>query len=224
MLNSVYLEKIEEQLQKYRNPNNAIAMKKYMKNRFEFLGIKTPERRLALRQVIRENGYPNKTNLIVLSNELWQRDEREYQYIAMDLLKRRQKILEPEEMPFFEYMITNKSWWDTVDMIAASLVGGVIANYPEQIWWIEKWRDSDNMWLRRTTLLFQLKYKHETDKELLFGLINQNLGSSEFFINKAIGWALREYSKTNETIVRNFVAETELSKLSAREALKYVDR
>jgi len=220
----VYLDKIEKKLESLKNPTNAQAMKKYMKNRFEFLGIKTPERRKALREIVKANAYPNKQDLLRLSRDLWQKKEREYQYVAMDLLKQRQNLLEPNDMDLLEYLITNKSWWDTVDMIASNLLGGLIINYPKKLSSIEKWRGSDNLWLRRTTLLFQLKYKEKTDKALLFSLIRQNLGSDEFFINKAIGWALREYSKTDEKAVREFVASTALTKLSQREALKYVKR
>ena len=220
----MYLDKIEKKLESLKNPTNAQAMKKYMKNRFEFLGIKTPERRKALREIVKANAYPNKQDLLRLSRDLWQKKEREYQYVAMDLLKQRQNLLEPNDMDLLEYLITNKSWWDTVDMIASNLLGGLIINYPKKLSSIEKWRGSDNLWLRRTTLLFQLKYKEKTDKALLFSLIRQNLGSDEFFINKAIGWALREYSKTDEKAVREFVASTALTKLSQREALKYVKR
>jgi len=124
-------------------------------------------------------------------------------------------------------MITTKSWWDTVDFIAAKLVGDYFKKYPNQIGkYIQKWINSDNMWLQRTAILFQLKYKNQLDPKLLKYIIQSQLGSNEFFINKAIGWVLREYSKTNPTWVFNFVNTNEkgLSNLSKTEALRLMKK
>jgi 3-methyladenine DNA glycosylase AlkD len=126
-------------------------------------------------------------------------------------------------MPLLEKLITTESWWDTVDGLAANQVGGVLARFPEiREPYIDRWRQEEDFWLRRTTLLFQLRYKGQTDADLLFALIKENLADQEFFIQKAIGWSLREYSKSNAEAVQQFVAETELSGLAQREALKWM--
>ena len=122
-------------------------------------------------------------------------------------------------------MIVNKSWWDTVDYIAVKLVGKHFENFPELIpKHIKTWNSSGNLWLNRTAILFQLQYKKKTDINLLFDIIEKQAGSREFFIQKAIGWVLREYSKTDENAVRKFVMQTNLSSLSKREALKWLNR
>jgi 3-methyladenine DNA glycosylase AlkD len=120
-------------------------------------------------------------------------------------------------------MIVTKSWWDTVDALAAHVVGTHFSRHPQvRAEYLSRWRHSDQIWLRRTTLLFQLRYKDRTDRDLVFALIDENLGSDEFFIQKAIGWALREYSKTDSQAVQEYVSATRLAPLSKREALKWL--
>jgi 3-methyladenine DNA glycosylase AlkD len=135
-----------------------------------------------------------------------------------------EKNFEPEFITTIEYLLVTKSWWDTVDTLAGHAVGTQFKRFPDvREKYLKKWRKSDNFWLRRTTLLFQLGYKEETDFELLCELIHENLGSDEFFINKAIGWALRQYAHTDPASVKKFVKATkELHPLSRREALKNI--
>ena len=148
---------------------------------------------------------------------------REYQYTALEFLTKRKRYLTPDTIPLLEMLITTKSWWDTVDGLAANQVGGVIARFPHiRDQHIGRWRAQENIWLRRTTLLFQLRCKEQTDADLLYALIADNLADKEFFIQKAIGWALREYSKSDPTAVQQFVARTDLSPLAHREALKWM--
>ncbi|MCK5077528.1 MAG: DNA alkylation repair protein, partial [Calditrichia bacterium] len=116
-----------------------------------------------------------------------------------------------------------KSWWDTVDFIATNLVGPLFEKYSELIIpYTKKWMDSGNIWLQRTSILFQLKYKEKTDFKLIIGFIQQCSSSNEFFIQKAIGWILREYSKTDASTVIEFVKNNKLAPLSEREALKWL--
>ena len=123
----------------------------------------------------------------------------------------------------YEQIITTYSWWVNVDGIAVNLVGSLFKKYPEMMKpHTEKWQASGNMWLQRTALLFQLNYKADTNIELMFDIIRLNLGSKEFFINKAIGWILRQYSKTDAQVVMDFVEKTDLAPLSQREALKWL--
>ncbi|NRA91436.1 MAG: DNA alkylation repair protein, partial [Psychroserpens sp.] len=133
------------------------------------------------------------------------------------------KNQDPSDIELYEYMVTHKSWWDTVDFIAAHLMGGYFKTYPElRASFCEKWLNSGHMWLQRCAILFQLKYKDQADTELLSHMIESLLGSKEFFINKAIGWMLREYSKTNPKWVLNYASKTDLSPLSRKEAIRLI--
>jgi 3-methyladenine DNA glycosylase AlkD len=133
------------------------------------------------------------------------------------------KHVSSDHVPLLERLITTKSWWDTIDGLASHAIGELFLRYPDaRDGTVARWRSSDNFWLRRTTLLFQLGYKDKTDEALLFSLIEENLDSKEFFIQKAIGWILREYSKTAPNVVQDYVAKTALAPLSEREALKWM--
>ncbi len=198
-------------------------MKKYMKDLFEFYGIKSPIRRELYKQHKQQSGLIPKDQATEIMKWCWQAPQRDYQYFAMEFLGKVAKKADREIIGLYEYMITHKSWWDTIDYIASNLVGVYFTLYPELIEeYTSKWMDSDNMWLQRVCLLFQLKYKSRTDTRLLEKFILRLSGSKEFFIRKAIGWSLREYSKTNPDYVKTFVSEHQLSGLSEREALKWM--
>jgi 3-methyladenine DNA glycosylase AlkD len=157
--------------------------------------------------------------------DLWSLPQREFQYIAVSLIGKFEKELPKNFMETLEYLLITKSWWDTVDTISTGVVGTHFKRYPKtKKRYLTKWRKSDNFWLRRASILFQLGYKQETDFALLCDIIRENLGSKEFFINKAIGWALRQYTRVDPQAVRKFVAETPLHPLSAREALKWLEK
>lgn len=200
----------------------APAMKKYMRDQFEYLGIKAPARRSVVNTFLKEHGNPDAASMDDVMRSLWSQPEREYQYAAVDIIEKGTSVLLPRHLELCEYMICTKSWWDTVDGVAINVVGAICRRHPAHgRRFIKSWRSSDDFWLRRTTLLFQLKYRDETDWDLLTSLIRENLGSKEFFINKAIGWALREHSKTDSDRVVRFVESTALAPLSRREALKW---
>ena len=218
-----YLYALKSLYGRHANPDNALPMAAYMRHQFEFLGIKSPAVKGLFKQFVADHGLLDVAEIDVLVRELWTWPEREYQYIALLFLDKLQKKLSPDVVPLLEHIITHKSWWDTVDSIASHNVGKLLRQYPEtRDDVMSQWRVSDNFWLRRTTLLFQLSYKTDTDEALLFSLIRENQGSSEFFIQKAIGWALREYSKTAPKSVRAFVQAQNLASLSQREALKWM--
>ena len=222
---SDYLQPLITSMAEAADAHNAAQMAAYLRNQFPFLGIKSPQRRELLKAFLREYGPPALDDTASVAKELWGQTVREHQYNALDILRRQQKKLGPEFVPTLEWLIITKSWWDTVDGLASNIAGPIFAGYPEtRATAVRQWRSVENIWLRRTTLLFQLKYKDKTDAPLLFSLIEENLLDKEFFIQKAIGWALREYSKTDETAVREFVANTELSPLAEREALKWLKR
>ncbi len=220
-----YLKPLQSIFEENRNPDYAARMQSYMKALFPYLGIQSPRRRELTRIFFREAGLPEIGNLETVLQALWVLPEREYQYVGLDLLKRLDRRLTPAVLPLLEELILTKSWWDTVDMLAGRSVGDLLLKHPEsRDPVVDRWRQSENLWLRRSTLLFQLHYRMNTDLDLLFSLIQENLGSHEFFINKAIGWALREYSKTDGKSVLRFVEQTALSPLSHREALKWLER
>lgn len=206
-----------------RNEQNAEPMKKYMKGLFPFLGIKMPERSTLQKKFYQQSGILKQEFQHEFVLALWEQQEREYQYAAIDYIKRSLKKLVKDDLPLFEKLITTKSWWDTVDMLAQKPVGTIAANYPEVISeTIEDWAFGEHLWLRRTAILFQLKYKEKTNEELLYRYIEGNADSKEFFIQKAIGWVLREYSKTNPESVRAFIESHTLAPLSVREGSKYL--
>lgn len=219
-----YASLIRKLFEQHANPADAAPMKKYMRNQFEFLGIKTPVRVDLMKGFIKEHGLPPLGDLDVIVRELWSLPQREFQYTAVGLIGRLETQLETDFIAALEDLIITKSWWDTVDTLAGNTVGVHFKRFPKvRGKYLKKWRKSENLWLRRTALLFQLGYKEETDFDLLCEIVRENLGSDEFFINKAIGWALRQYAWTNPTAVKKFVKATkELHPLSRREALKNI--
>jgi len=214
---------ILEEFRQNSDPVNALPMARYMRSQFAFLGIpRTKRDRLqkGFLQVARRTGIIDWDFV----TECWDLPEREYQYLAMDYLVVLCNHLQPKDIKRLEKLIISRSWWDTVDLIAARLLGGLYARHPQEMRnAILQWSEGDNLWLRRSAILFQLKYKHKTDTDLLGHIIAQNCGSQEFFIDKAIGWALREYSKTDPAWVRDFMASHDLSRLSRREGSKYLN-
>ncbi len=211
--------------QQQANPENAAGAKAYMRNQYEFFGLRAKQQRELWKSFLRIHGMPEIKELPELIKNLWDEPEREFQHFGMGLLEKYSKKVDVEFIEVYEYMIVNKSWWDTVDMIASHLVGTHFKRFPGLIpTYTEKWMASGNFWLQRTALLFQLKYKKETDIELMFDLINRLAREKEFFIRKAIGWVLREYSKTDPQAVIHFVDGNKLSNLSRTEALKVINR
>lgn len=222
----MYLDTLQKLFESHRNDENAVPMAAYMKNHFPFLGIKTPERKVLLKQFYLETAILSEERLPKdFLQEVWSLPEREYQYAVLGMIMRRPRWLLPEHVPWLEELITTKSWWDTVDTIASNIIGELFLREPQLIdTYIPKWKNHENLWLRRTTILFQLKYKQKTDVDLLFHLIRINREDKDFFIRKAIGWALREYSKTDPAIVEEFIKREKLSTLSEREGMKHIDR
>lgn len=214
-------------LEAAKNSSDALQMKAYMKDHFDFFGIRAPERKNIQKPWISEIQKSLSTNdkwSLILA--LWKFKEREYQLVAMDLLNGfKKQEWTKEDISRFEYLLTTKSWWDSVDTIASNSLGVYFKQFPEQQKIItKKWSNSGNIWLMRSTIIFQLKYKNTTDFELLSDLIRKYQSKNEFFIQKAIGWSLRQYSKFNAEAVRDFIYDTKLSGLAKREASIYLGR
>lgn len=215
------VEELLENLKAVAKPDDAVAMKAYMKNKFEFLGVKTPVRRKLAKAFFKQQ-----TDSVidwVFINESWDNPYRELQYAALDYLEIRKKLLTPSDLPHLKKLAQTKSWWDTIDFLDR-LVGSIIARFPETKGIILVWSRDEDIWLRRLAIDHQLLRKEETDTELLEKILVNNLGQTEFFINKAIGWALRDYSKTNPDWVRDFIErhQAEMAALSIREGSKYL--
>lgn len=221
-----FISLLEKVFQLNANPTIASQQKAYLKNLFEFYGLKTPVRREIQKPFLVKEFLPSKSEAHEIIKKLWKKPQREFHYFGQELAKKYIKKCEKSDIKLFEFMITHNSWWDTVDMIAVNLVGEYLKKFPnEKEKLIERWLTSNNMWLNRTAIIFQLKYKKDIDVSLLEKSIKANLNSTEFFINKAIGWMLREYTRTNPEWVINFVNkyENELSGLSKREALRLLN-
>ena len=218
-----YASSLKSLFESHANPSQAAPMKKYMRGQLEYLGIKTPQSRALMKEFIGDHRLPVIDELDSILRDLWALPQREFQYAAMNLLDKFEKKLPANFITTLEYLILTKSWWDTVDVLSSHPVGTHFQRYPAvKKKYLTKWRKSKNIWLRRTAILFQLGYKKETDFDLLCEIINENLGSDEFFINKAIGWALRQYAYTDPKAVKKFVKATELHPLSRREAMKHL--
>lgn len=219
-----YVIPLQALFEQNADPTQVALMKKYMRDQFEYLGIKTPQNKALLKQFLSEYGFPSINDLDIILRDLWALPQREFQYVAVGLLGKFEKQLQAEFIDTIEYLIVTKPWWDTVDAIAGHTVGTHFQRYPAvKKKYLVRWRRSDNFWLRRTTILFQLNYKKETDFDLLCDIIYENLDSKEFFINKAIGWSLRQYARIDPKAVKKFVKSTPLHPLSRREALKHIE-
>ena len=220
-----YIHRLSTCFESHANSDNAKGQKQYMKNRFEFYGLTSNRRRNIQKPFLDKNHLPTKAAAKEIIQLLWEKPYRELHYFAQELAEKYLKDSAPDDILLYEYMVTHQSWWDTVDVIAVHLMGKYFKKYPDQIaLHIPRWLSSGNMWLQRSAILFQLQYKQATDTVWLQTTIESMLGSKEFFINKAIGWALREYSKTNPEWVKHFVHTTPLTNLSKREALKVMER
>ncbi len=221
---SEFIQTLEIELIRNSNAKIAAGQKAYMRNQFEFYGIKSPLRRDIQKPFLEKNYLPPKSELEQIVKTLWNKPQREFQLIAQELVFKYTRQLEENDIDLLEYMVTHKSWWDTVDYIAVKLIGTYFNRFPNQMnTYLEKWLASDNIWLQRCCLLYQLKSKDKMDTQRLEYIIKRLLGSHEFFINKAIGWVLREYSRTNPKWVREFTENNDLPKLSQREAMRLMN-
>lgn len=221
----VLTDYFSEELKAQAHPHTGEKMSAYMKNHFAFYGVPSPARRAILTNIWKQEKSAFLSHIRPLTQELWIKDQREYQMIALDLMGKSKKVFKIEDLPLLEYFITTKSWWDTVDFLASTMIGHILKGRADEAEAVaERYMSSDNMWLQRTALIFQLKYKDETDEALLYRLIDQTTGSKEFFINKASGWALRQYSKFQPASVEQYISDNreKLAKLTIKEGSKYL--
>lgn len=219
----LHINVLVREMERQKNAKIALSMAAYLKNRFVCYGIKSPVRKAIQKAWFASLMGTELSHWDVVMN-LYSLDQREYHYIALDYLNKTPKRdIQKDDYKALEELLTTHSWWDSVDTIASNYVGKYFQKFPEMIpLVIGRWMKSDTMWLNRTCLIFQLKYGTKTDFNLLKKLIRRYQKNSEFFIQKAIGWSLRQYSKFNPEAVREFILEIELKGLAFREASKYL--
>ncbi len=211
-------------LREHANLENKAPMEAYMKHKFKFLGIKSPERKILLKQFITDNLPELSLKFRDLIKKLFGLPEREFHYCAMEIMDKFLKNkYDIKDFDLIKRLICNNSHWDSVDFIAKHILGNYLICYPDKTnEIIPEFSSSYNIWLNRSAILFQLGYKEKTDSDLLFKLCRTHANSEEFFIKKAIGWSLREYAKVDPGSVIKFVKSTELSSLSQKEALRNI--
>lgn len=221
-----FITALEKEFIAQANTAQSSAMEAYMKNHFPFFGIAMPQRRAILKSVSAEYSDEIKANARALAFQLYEKPQREFHYCAIELLIQNcSKKLQKDDIHWIEQLLLTYSWWDTVDTISKYLLGRYLTKFPEQTnMVIEKFSNAANIWLNRSTLLFQLDYKKNTNFSILEAVCEHFKESNEFFIQKAIGWALREYSKINPITVQNYVISTNLKPLSKKEALRIIEK
>lgn len=217
-----FIKQLETTFQTHENKENSLAMAKYMKNHFAFYGIKTTERRLLFKEIWNANKDEIQNDVQNIATSLYTKKQRELHYCAIEIVIRECKgNYKKSDIDFIEKLLTTNSWWDSVDTISKYILGQYLLEFPDAVEdTIEKFSNSDNLWLNRSVILFQLGFKEKTDFDLLKAICLQHENSTEFFIQKAIGWSLREYAKTNPHQVIDFVTHSNLKPLSKKEAVK----
>jgi 3-methyladenine DNA glycosylase AlkD len=218
------LERLTEVYAAAADPERAVGMRAYMKDVAPFLGLATPERRALSRAVTAGTPRPDEADLTALALGCWRLPEREYRYFAVDHLRRHVGRCSSGFLPVVRHLIATDSWWDTVDLLAAHVVGPLVAADPALTSDMDAWIADDDLWIARAALLHQLRYKERTDTARLFGYCLRRSAHPDFFVRKAIGWALREYAKTDPDAVRDFLAHERgrFAPLTVREALKNI--
>ncbi|MFB7598053.1 DNA alkylation repair protein [Streptomyces sp. NPDC056160] len=206
------------------DPPRAPALRAYMKDVAPFLGLTAPVRRALSRTVLAGTPRPREADCTAIALRCWDLPEREYHYFAVDYLRRHVGRCSSRFLPVTRHLVTTVPWWDTVDLLAAHVVGPLVAADPRLRADMDAWIADENPWVARTALLHQLRYRQRTDSERLFAYCVRQGGHPDFFVRKAIGWSLREYAKTDPEAVRDFVARERgrFAPLSVREALRNI--
>jgi 3-methyladenine DNA glycosylase AlkD len=218
------IPELRQKLRGAADPDRSPTMAAYMKHHFEYLGVTSPERRQIQKPFVAAGKGATSSELLDTAEVLWAEPQREFQYVGVDLLRRWVRSLVPSDLHRIEGLIRSKSWWDTVDGLAPSVVGPMVTAHPDLVCVMDEWIGDDDFWIARSAILHQLKFRERTDTDRLFGYVDRRCGDSEFFIRKACGWALREYAKTDPDAVVGFVHDRgdRLSGLTRREALKHL--
>ncbi|QIL51193.1 DNA alkylation repair protein [Weissella coleopterorum] len=216
------IKDLTEVFNEYANLENALKQKQYLRNKFDFFGIASPKRKQAYHHLLKVEKAQQVIDWNLLK-QIWEQPQREYQYFVIDYLTELRKFIQFEDVSQIEYFLRTKQWWDSIDgfnRIMSNL--GLVDARLDQV--MLQWSQDNDFWLRRVAIDHQLSRKELTKIALLEQILLNNLGSDEFFINKAIGWALRDYSKYNPQWVEKFINNnrSKMAPLSIREASKYL--
>lgn len=214
---------IKLQFEAKANAVRAGQMKAYMKDRFEYYGVMAPERKEIVKQVFDQWAWQGDQAFKIFFEQCWSSDFREFNYVALDVALKYLKHMNSSWVSFYEPYIARDSWWDTVDFLSPSIIGLLVIKEPDtQIQLMKKWIASDNMWNRRSALIMQLKYAKSTNFDILKSMISDQSTSKEFFIQKAAGWALRQYSRVDPIGVSSFISKYQLPPLTKREGMRLI--
>lgn len=215
-------ETLKKLFETHSNPERAISMSKYMKDQFSFYGIAAADRKNLYKDFLKTEKKQDSIDWKFI-DQCYADDHREFQYLAYEYLLVMKKQLSFEDISLVKDLVMKKSWWDTVDFLA-QVVGNIVLKDSLVDEEMLAWSREENIWVQRIAILYQLRFKEKTNTMQLEQILLNCLGTNEFFINKAIGWALREYSKTNPDWVRDFLEkyQEQMANLSIREASKYL--
>jgi len=216
---------VQAALRERADPPKAVDMQAYMKTEMPFYGVQKPARALILRQLVQ--GFPpaDRDGYEDLVLGLWSLPHREEKYLALGVAGHFRDFVDTASLPLYRRLILEGAWWDFVDEVATHLVGHLVVHHPAEVWpEVDTWIDDADIWLRRSAIICQVGAKEKTDTTRLFAFCEARLEEKEFFIRKAIGWALRQHARIDPEMVARFV-ETQrgrLSGLSYREATKHI--
>lgn len=216
---------VQAKLETLSDSKKAIEMAQYMKSEMPFYGVQKPDRIPILKNLSRDYAPTCQREYIKIVETLWQGEHREERYLAIDYAQKFVRIADCASLPLFERMVRSGAWWDFIDPIASALIGTVLLAERQSVApLLYKWIEDESLWIRRSAILSQLKHKTATDKSMLFQFCLATMHENEFFIRKAIGWALREYSYTEPQLVKEFLLsnKNKLSPLSFREGAKHL--
>lgn len=217
----ILLHRLRVAFEAERDAGRATAAAAYMRNQFPFLGIRAPRQAAIYREVTAGLPAPGgNAELATVAFACWQLPEREYQHFGITYLQRHVRRASPGFIPTLKHLVTTKSWWDTVDGLATRVAGPLVAAHPELRTVMDSWVESENIWLARVAILHQERYRERTDSELLFAYCLRRAADREFFVRKAVGWALPSYAKVAPDVVAQFLTGhgAALSGLSRHEA------
>ncbi|GAA4962724.1 DNA alkylation repair protein [Actinoplanes utahensis] len=221
---AVLMDRLTGAFETARDPVRAVGAAAYMRDQFPFLGLTSAVRRARATVALTGLPKPSEPDLRAVALACWAREEREFQQFACDYLTTHVRVPGPAFLDTVAELITTRSWWDTVDPLATHVVAGLVRRHPALITRVDEWSIAGDVWLIRTAILHQLLYRAETDTDRLFGYCARQAGHPDFFVRKAIGWALRHYARTDPGAVRTFLTAhaDRLSPLSLREAAKHL--
>ena len=217
-----YLLPLIKSYDEHSDMERAIAMAAYMKNNFVFFGIPSPLRKDLTKSFFATYGMPAKEDRNAIVQSAYDQTQRELHYFAINLLVKEKKTLASSDLAFMKSLIEQNSWWDSIDTIGPHLVGFIVAQDARLSKTMDKWAVDKNFWIRRVAILHQMKWKRQTDFNRLCSYCLLNADSKEFFIQKAMGWALREYAYVDAKAVKQFITANQLPKLTIREGMKHI--